>query len=64
MSRPIAIVDETLRDAHQCLWSTRMTNAMMLPICSRMDEVGFESIDLIGGAVWDVAVRFLREDPW
>jgi len=64
MSRPIAIVDETLRDAHQCLWSTRMTNEMMLPIAGRMDRIGFESIDLIGGAVWDVCVRFLKEDPW
>ena len=64
MSRNIAIVDETLRDAHQCLWSTRMTNEMMLPIAERMDRIGFDSIDLIGGAVWDVSVRFLKEDPW
>jgi oxaloacetate decarboxylase alpha subunit len=64
MSRHVPIVDETLRDGHQCLWSTRMTNEMMLPIASRMDHVGFDSIDLIGGAVWDVAVRFLKEDPW
>jgi oxaloacetate decarboxylase alpha subunit len=62
--RHIPIVDETLRDGHQCLWSTRMTNEMMLPIAARMDRVGFDSIDLIGGAVWDVSVRFLREDPW
>ena len=64
MGRHIPIIDETLRDGHQCLWSTRMTNEMMLPVASRMDRVGFDSIDLIGGAVWDVAVRFLKEDPW
>ena len=64
MGRHIPIVDETLRDGHQCLWSTRMTNEMMLPVASRMDRIGFDSIDLIGGAVWDVAVRFLKEDPW
>lgn len=64
MARHIPIVDETLRDAHQCLWSTRMTNEMMLPIAERMDRIGFDSIDLIGGAVWDVSVRFLKEDPW
>ena len=64
MARHIPIVDETLRDAHQCLWSTRMTNEMMLPVAGRMDRIGFDSIDLIGGAVWDVAVRFLKEDPW
>lgn len=64
MSKRIRIVDETLRDGHQCLWSTRMTNEMILPIAERMDRIGFDSIDLIGGAVWDVSVRFLREDPW
>ncbi len=64
MSRRVYIVDETLRDGHQCLWSTRMTNEMILPIAERMDRIGFDSIDLIGGAVWDVSVRFLREDPW
>lgn len=64
MSRTISIVDETLRDAHQCLWMTRMTNEMMLPFAERLDRIGFSAIDLIGGAVWDVAVRFLREDPW
>ena len=37
---------------------------MMLPVAARMDRVGFDSIDLIGGAVWDVSVRFLKEDPW
>jgi oxaloacetate decarboxylase alpha subunit len=62
--RQIRIIDVTLRDAHQCLWSTRMTTAMMLPIAPRMDEIGFEAIDLIGGAVFDVMVRYLREDPF
>src|SRR6185436_7211389 len=39
MPRHVPIVDETLRDGHQCLWSTRMTNEMMLPVASRMDRV-------------------------
>jgi oxaloacetate decarboxylase (Na+ extruding) subunit alpha len=64
MSRNVPICEEALRDAHQCLWSTRMTNEMMLPIAGVMDAVGYDAIDLIGGAVWDVSVRFLREDPW
>jgi len=64
MPGQVAICEEVLRDAHQCLWSTRMTNEMMLPVCSRLDAAGYDVIDLIGGAVWDVAVRFLREDPW
>ncbi|MSP67501.1 MAG: pyruvate carboxylase subunit B, partial [Alphaproteobacteria bacterium] len=64
MGRLIPICDETLRDAHQCLWGTRMTNEMMLPVCRLMDGIGFAAIDLIGGAIWDVSVRFLLEDPW
>lgn len=62
--RTIEFIDTTLRDAHQCLWSTRMTTAMMLPIAADLDRAGFEAIDLEGGAVFDVCVRFLREDPW
>jgi oxaloacetate decarboxylase alpha subunit len=60
----IRLVDVTLRDAHQCLWATRMTTAMMSDIAPRLDEAGFEAIDLAGGAVFDVCVRYLRENPW
>lgn len=63
-SRPIKLIDVTLRDAHQCLWATRMTTAMMRDIAPRLDRAGFEAIDLVGGAVFDVCVRYLREDPW
>ena len=63
-NRQVGIVDVTLRDAHQCLWATRMTTAMMRDIAPRLDNAGFEAIDLVGGAVFDVAVRYLREDPW
>jgi oxaloacetate decarboxylase alpha subunit len=64
MSRTIRLIDVTLRDAHQCLWATRMTTAMMKDIAPRLDRAGFEAIDLVGGAVFDVCVRYLREDPW
>jgi oxaloacetate decarboxylase (Na+ extruding) subunit alpha len=62
--RTIRLVDVTLRDAHQCLWATRMTTAMMANIAPRLDRAGFEAIDLVGGAVFDVCVRYLRENPW
>ena len=61
---PIRIIDVTLRDAHQCLWATRMTTAMMRELAPRLDRTGFDAIDLVGGAVFDVCVRYLREDPW
>jgi oxaloacetate decarboxylase alpha subunit len=62
--RRVALVDVTLRDAHQCLWATRMTTAMMASMAPLLDRAGFEAIDLVGGAVFDVCVRYLREDPW
>ena len=62
--REIRIIDTTLRDAHQCLWSTRMRTEHMLPILPLMDEVGYESVDLMGTVQFDVAVRYLQEDPW
>lgn len=64
MSRKIRLIDVTIRDGHQCLWATRMTTAMMKEIATDLDAAGFEAIDLVGGAVFDVCVRFLREDPW
>jgi oxaloacetate decarboxylase (Na+ extruding) subunit alpha len=62
--KTVKLVDVTIRDAHQCLWATRMTTAMMADIAPRLDRAGFEAIDLAGGAVFDVCVRYLREDPW
>jgi len=47
--REIKIVDQTLRDAHQCLWASRMTTAMMLTVAERMNRIGFSAIDE-GGA--------------
>ncbi|MEK7876142.1 MAG: pyruvate carboxylase subunit B [Pseudomonadota bacterium] len=60
----IKIIDTTLRDAPQCLWATRMTTAMMLPVAEQMDRAGFEAIDLMSAIQFDVCVRYLKEDPW
>ncbi len=60
----VRLIDVTLRDAHQCLWATRMTTGMMRHFAPLLDRAGFEAIDLVGGAVFDVCVRYLREDPW
>src|SRR5207248_10206863 len=57
-------IDVTLRDGHQCLWSTRMTTAMMTPILDTLDRVGYEYLNILGGAVFDVCVRFLHENPY
>ncbi len=61
--RTIRLVDVTLRDAHQCLWATRMTTAMMADIAPRLDHAGFEAIDLVGGAVFDVLRALSARGP-
>ncbi len=58
------ITDVTLRDAHQCLIATRLRTEDMLPICKKMDEVGFWAMEVWGGATFDACLRFLKEDPW
>lgn len=60
----VFVTDLVLRDGHQSLIATRMQTADMLPICSKLDAVGFWSLEAWGGATFDACVRFLREDPW
>ncbi|MGH7661280.1 MAG: pyruvate carboxylase subunit B, partial [Vulcanimicrobiaceae bacterium] len=62
--RNVGVIDTTLRDAHQCLWATRMTTSMMLPVAETFDNVGYAQIDLMGMIQFDVCVRYLKEDPW
>ena len=64
MAHKVQISDLVLRDAHQSLHATRMTTADMLPICSKLDSVGYWSLEAWGGATFDSCIRFLNEDPW
>jgi len=61
---PVKITDLTLRDGHQSLFATRMRTADMEPIAAEMNKVGFWSMEVWGGATFDVMTRFLNEDPW
>ena len=61
---PLRITDTTLRDAHQSLWATRMRTEDILKIIDVIDNVGYYSLEVWGGATFDVCLRFLREDPW
>ena len=63
-ANPLKITDTTFRDAHQSLMATRLRTADMEPIAEQMDSVGFHSLEVWGGATFDVATRFLAEDPW
>jgi pyruvate carboxylase subunit B len=61
---PLKITDLTLRDGHQSLFATRMRTADMEPIAPEMNKAGFWSMEVWGGATFDVMTRFLNEDPW
>jgi len=62
--KKVLITETVLRDAHQSLMATRMRTADMLDIAAKMDEVGYYSFEMWGGATFDAAMRFLDEDPW
>ena len=62
--KKIEVTDVILRDAHQSLIATRMRTDDMLPICDKLDKVGFWSLEVWGGATFDACVRYLKEDPW
>ncbi|MDR1967959.1 MAG: pyruvate carboxylase, partial [Burkholderiaceae bacterium] len=65
-SKPLLMTDTTLRDAHQSLFATRMRTADMLPIAPfyARELPQLFSLECWGGATFDVAMRFLKEDPW
>ena len=62
--KPVKITDTTFRDGHQSSLATRMRTEDMVPIASELDQVGFSSVEVWGGATFDVTHRFLGEDPW
>lgn len=61
---PVKFNSVEFRDGQQSLFATRMTTADMVPLLNAMDQVGYDSMEMWGGATFDVAVRFLKEDPW
>ena len=58
-TRKIGITETILRDAHQSLMATRMSTEDMLPAMDAMDEVGYHSVEVWGGATFDSCIRFL-----
>jgi pyruvate carboxylase subunit B len=64
VGKAVRITDTTLRDGHQSSLATRMRTEDMVPIASELDQVGFHSVEVWGGATFDVTHRFLGEDPW
>ncbi len=65
MTEPkVQITDLILRDAHQSLLATRMRTEDMVPALELLDDVGYYSLEMWGGATFDVCQRFLNESPW
>jgi pyruvate carboxylase subunit B len=62
--RKIEITDLSLRDGIQSLLATRVRTEDMLDIVEILDKCGFYSLEVWGGATFDVCLRFLKEDPW
>jgi pyruvate carboxylase subunit B len=60
----VKLTDTVFRDAHQSLLATRMRTRDMLPIAEKLDQVGFFSLEIWGGATFDTCIRYLNEDPW
>jgi pyruvate/oxaloacetate carboxyltransferase len=63
-ANPIKIQDLSFRDGHQSIFATRGRTEDMLPVAEMMDEVGFYSLEMWGGATFDTMHRYLNEDPW
>lgn len=62
--KKLAITELGLRDGHQSLLATRMRLDDMLPICEKIDQVGYWSVEAWGGATFDTCLRYLKEGPW
>lgn len=64
MNRMINITETVLRDGHQSLMATRLSTEDMMPIIKELDESGYYSLEMWGGATFDSCLRYLDEDPW
>src|SRR2546428_11301120 len=62
--KPVGITELVLRDGNQSLLATRMRIEDILPICEKLDRIGYFSAEVWGGATFDACIRYLSEDPW
>ena len=64
MAQRVDFTDVSLRDGIQSLLATRVRTEDLLEVAKELDKCGFYSVEVWGGATFDVCLRFLREDPW
>jgi len=60
----VKFVDTTVRDGMQSLWATGMRTGMILPIAERLDQAGFDAVEILAPAFGKKMIRELREDPF
>jgi oxaloacetate decarboxylase alpha subunit len=60
----IRFVDTTVRDGSQSLWAIGMRTDMILPIAQRLDDAGFDAIEIMATSFEKKLIRDLHEDPW
>ena len=63
-AKPVKFCSVDLRDGQQSLIATRMKTDDVIKLITKMDKVGFDSMEMWGGATFDVMIRYLREDPF
>jgi oxaloacetate decarboxylase alpha subunit len=64
MATHVELLDATMRDGQQSLWGMRMQAGMALPVAHLLDQTGFRVIDYAGSSMFEVLVKYCREDPW
>lgn len=60
----IQFIDQSLRDGQQSLWGMRMRAGQSLPVAADIDRVGYRIVDFTGSSIFEVLVRYCRENPW
>src|SRR3979490_2902205 len=60
----VDLLDTTLRDGQQSLWGMRMQAGMALPVADVLDPTGFPPLDAGAGPLFEVLIKYCREDPW
>ena len=60
----IEFIDQSLRDGQQSLWGMRMRAGHSLPVAADIDRVGYRIVDFTGSSIFEVLVRYQRENPW
>src|SRR5437879_1399414 len=62
--KPVGITELVLRDGNRSLVAARMRIEDILPLCEKLDRIGYFAGEVWGGATFDACIRYLGEDPW